>query len=209
MKDIIKELNVEKLNIVEADGSLKMSLFNSKNIPSLIMDNIDLLPGHREKDGISGLMFYNNHGDECGGLIYGSKVNEDGTVSMGMSLTFDKWKQDQVVQMHLQKENEMEQYGISIYDRPNKHIKQTLQTLDEFRTETNKEKQAELVQELNKDNQKRIFVGKDFDGETKIALFDKNGKEQIRLAIDVFDQLKIMIAGEEIDIDKLRLRLGK
>ena len=205
MKEIIKELNVEKLNIVEEDGRLKMSLFNSKNIPSLIMDNIDLLPGHRENDGISGLMFYNNHGDECGGLIYGSKVKEDGAVSMGMSLTFDKWKQDQVVQMHLQKENEMEQYGISIYDRPNKHFSHTLDTLNEFRSETNKDKQTELVEELNKDNQKRIFVGKDFDGETKIALFDKSGKEQIKLAIDVNDQLNIMIFGEEIDIDKIRL----
>lgn len=33
------------------------------------MDGKDILPGHRQKDPIAGLMFYNAEGEECGGLI--------------------------------------------------------------------------------------------------------------------------------------------
>lgn len=33
--EILKELNVEKLNIVEPDGTIKMTLFNAKNMPKI------------------------------------------------------------------------------------------------------------------------------------------------------------------------------
>jgi hypothetical protein len=108
-KEVTKELNVEKLNICESDGTIKMSLFNSKNIPSMILEHEDILPGHRANDGVSGIMFYNNEGDECGGLIYGSELDDAGEVTMGMSLTFDKYKKDQVVQLHLDKQGNLEQ----------------------------------------------------------------------------------------------------
>lgn len=63
-----------------------MSLFNSQNILSLIFEHEDLLSGHRLKDGVSGVMFYNNECDEREGLIYGSEANKLGEVTMGMIL---------------------------------------------------------------------------------------------------------------------------
>ena len=202
-KEIIKELNVEKLNIVEPDGTIKMTLFNSQNIPSLIIEGEDILPGHRKNDGVSGAMFYNNEGDECGGFIYGSSIDENGVVSMGMSLTFDKYKQDQVLQLLLQKEGDIEQYGISIYDRPNSHIKETLEAMKKLQAETNKEKQAALVKELQKDNAKRLFIGNDTDGTTKIALYDKQGEEAIKIYIDDLDNPQLEILGKRIDLSTL------
>lgn len=200
MDDILKELNVEKLNICEPDGTVKMSLFNSRNIPSLIIDGEDILPGHRSKDGVSGIIFYNNHGDECGGLIHGSDIDEDGKVSMGMSLTFDKWKQDQVLQMNLQKDGDKELYGISIYDRPKKNIKNTLFLMNELQKETDKEKQKILIREIRKNNHKRIFVGHDVDGDTKISLCDSNGKEKLKIFINDNNELKFIVDGKEIKL---------
>ena len=200
MKDIVKELNVEKLNIVEPDGRVKLSLFNSQHIPSLILEDEDLLPGHRANDGISGLMFYNNHGDECGGLIYGSNIDESGKVSMGMSLTLDKWKQDQVVQLHLNKEDDQEQYGISIFDRPDYSIRKSLEILKEARAETDQEKQQELIKKMYVGNHKRMFIGRDVDGETKVSIFDKSGKEKFKISVDENDELKIIVEGKEVSI---------
>ncbi|WP_353892790.1 hypothetical protein PRVXH_002164 [Proteinivorax hydrogeniformans] len=67
-------IDLERLNIVEKDGTVKMSLFNSKNMPSAIFEGEDILPGHRQDDNNAGIMFYNGNGTECGGLIFGSKV---------------------------------------------------------------------------------------------------------------------------------------
>lgn len=50
-------IDVEKLNIVEKDGTIKMSLFNSQNMPPLIFDGEDILPGHRQGTNKSGIMF--------------------------------------------------------------------------------------------------------------------------------------------------------
>lgn len=41
------------------------------------MDGKDILPGHREDNPMSCLMFYNSEGDGCGGLIYGNEISED------------------------------------------------------------------------------------------------------------------------------------
>ncbi len=203
MKEVLKELNVEKLNICEPDGTVKMALFNSQNVPSLILEGEDLLPGHRANDGISGAMFYNNHGDECGGLIYGSTVDEEGKVEMGMSLTFDKWKQDQVVQIHLDKDGEQERYGISIYDRPDYSIKKSLDMINEFREETDRDKQIKLVEQIQAKNQRRLFVGHDVDGETKVSLYDSLGKEKIKLYINDKDEACMVVNGKKLPLKRL------
>lgn len=202
MADILKELNVEKLNICEPDGRVKMTLFNSKNIPSLILEDEDLLPGHRANDGISGAMFYNNHGDECGGLIYGSNVDEDGNVNMGMSLTFDKWKQDQVLQLHLDKEGDREMYGISIYDRPNESIRHNLERMKQLQVEPDESKQKDLIKKLQYKNHRRVFVGKSNEV-TTISLFDSKGTPKFSVYINDNDELVMKVNGEKVDLDKL------
>ena len=206
-KEIVKEINVEKLNIVEPDGSIKMSLFNSKNIPSMILEGEDILPGHRENDGVSGAMFYNNEGDECGGFIYGSNVDENGTVSMGMSLTFDKYKQDQVLQLSLRKEGDKEQYGISIYDRPNKSIRHSIKAIEDFKKTKDNETKKKLIEEIQKDNAKRMFVGNDVDGQIKIALYDKKGNESLKIFVGEDGNPYFEISGKQIDLKKLTKRL--
>ena len=202
MKEILKELNVEKLNICEPDGTVKMTLFNSQNIPSMILEGEDIMPGHRSNDGVSGAMFYNNEGDECGGLIYGSDIDDDGEVTMGMSLTFDKWKQDQVLQLNLQKQGEKEQYGISIYDRPEYSIRQSVDLLKEIRSTKDQKEQTRLYHQLMKNNHKRVFIGHDTDGDTKIALYDSKGKEKVKIFIDENDEPQVIVNGKKLPVSR-------
>jgi len=86
---IIKHIRAERIDIVEADGTLRMGLFNSNNVPPAMMDGVDMLPGHRSGMGASGIIFYNTEGDECGGLIFGSEKNDDGTYKSNLSMTFE------------------------------------------------------------------------------------------------------------------------
>ena len=95
----LKKIDVEQLNIVDENGTVRLKLFNNQNIPPVIMDGEDALPDHRQSEPIAGMMFYNAEGDEAGGLIFGSQKDKDGNYVSGGSLTFDQYKQDQVVQM--------------------------------------------------------------------------------------------------------------
>lgn len=182
------ELNVEKLNIVDKNGKVKMTMFNRENIPPAIIDGKDILPGHRQNDPISGIMFYNGRGDECGGLVYGSEVDEDGNISAGASLTFDQYEQDQVVQMSYSAENGKSHYGFSIYDRPETPLPQIIKKQKDIENSSlDDESKQKAYQDLYKGNAPRAFMGKGVNGDVSVKLMDSKGKDRIRMVIDEND----------------------
>ena len=184
-------IDVERLNIVEKDGTVKMSLFNSQNIPPVLFEGEDILPGHRQNDNISGILFYNGEGTECGGLIFGSKRKENGEYEAGLSLTFDQYNQDQVIQMSVIDDNGRQSYGLAVFDRPNNTIKETIELMKQIDKLSDGSERQKLVRELNKDNHRRMFMGKTANGEVTVKLSDRKGNERIRIIIDENDNPKL------------------
>lgn len=187
----IVKLDVERLNVVDKEGKVKLSLFNQDHIPPAILDGVDILPGHRQDQNISGMMFYNGEGDECGGLIYGSEKKEDGSYESGLSLTFDQYKQDQIVQMLVAEENGQRNYGLIISDRPNNKITDQIAKMKEMQNMKDEYEKKEAMKELSKGSHQRIFVGKSPNGEVAVRLSDSNGKDRIRMIIDKDDVPKL------------------
>ncbi|MFC5528877.1 hypothetical protein [Cohnella yongneupensis] len=184
---IIKKINVEKLNVVDKDGNIKMTLFGEGNIPPAIMDGEDILPGHRQDEPLSGVLFYNGEGDECGGLIFGSKRNESGEYHSGLSLTFDQYKQDQIIQVYVDDNNGDQNYGIQIYDRPNIPLPEVVERFKNIQNITDESEKKEALEKLAKGQHQRIFMGKNLNGDIAVRLSDSNGKERIRMVIDKED----------------------
>jgi hypothetical protein len=50
---------------------------------------------------------------------------------------------------------------------------------------------------------KRIFVGHDADGITKVSLYNRLGHEKIKIYIDEFDSPQIELNNKKISLDKL------
>jgi hypothetical protein len=100
-------IDAERINIREPDGTIKAVLANSATFSS---------EGDRAKGGgvpFSGLMFYNQEGDEEGGLVYDGKAIPGGQ-DADVSLTFDQYRQDQDVYLH--HEEQKDEKGSSIDD---------------------------------------------------------------------------------------------
>lgn len=183
-----KSIDVQNLNIVDKDGTVRMRLFNNDHIPSVLMNGEDVLPGHRQKDPIAGLMFYNAEGDECGGLIFGNEKDENGNVKAGASLTFDQYKQDQVVQMHYNDENGQRNYGFSVYDRPETPLPDLLEQHNEIlKSDLTKEERDLELNKVWEGNTLRAFMGKSSKGEVSVQLSDSKGKPRIRMVVDEND----------------------
>ncbi|QSX05678.1 hypothetical protein JYG23_13580 [Sedimentibacter sp. zth1] len=193
-------IDVERLNIVEKDGTVKMSLFNSENMPPLIFEGEDILPGHRQGDNNSGIMFYNGEGMECGGLIFGSKKKANGEYESGLSLTFDQYNQDQVVQMSVIDHNGQQNYGLTVFDRPQKTIKESIDLMNEIKEMKNGAEKQKLIKELYKDNYQRICMGKSSKGEVSVKLNDSKGNERIRMIIDKDDIPKLEFLNEKGEV---------
>lgn len=185
-------IDVESLNIVDKDGTIRLKLFNNDNIPPAMMDGRDILPGHRQDLPAAGLMFYNSEGDECGGLIYGSEKDEDGNYQANASLTFDQFKQDQVVQMQFAERNGESTYGFSIYDRPYKPLPDQVQSMQEIENSNLSEKEKkEALNKVWEGHERRAFMGKTADGEITVQLMDSKGKSRIRILVDDNDEPKL------------------
>lgn len=172
-KQRIKSIDVENLNIVDKDGNVKFTLFSKGNVPPPLMNGKDILPGHRQGDPISGIMFYNGEGDECGGLVFGSEKKDNGEYYSGLSLTFDQYKQDQIVQMQVDDNNGEQTYGFYIYDRPDTPLPEIIEQSMEGKNIEN--------------GHQRIFMGKNRNGDVSVRLSDSKGKERIRMVIDSSD----------------------
>ncbi len=85
-----RRFDVERINIIEADGTLPMTLSNKARSadPTFAGTPLDR-SGQRE----AGLLFFNDLGDECGGPAFGGSAREDATAG----LLFDRFGGDQTI----------------------------------------------------------------------------------------------------------------
>ena len=185
-----KVLNAERINIREKSGILKAALSNSDGFNE----------GWRSKHGgviFSGLMFYNEEGEETGGLVYSGKANPDGQDG-DVSLTFDQYHQDQNVFLH--HEEHKDAHGLSIDDgltiiaRPDwKGEKEEYTIYNEMDKLPPEQREALKLKSLQagKISTRRAFFGvrrgtKELEPYDDAGLFLKNkwGRDAIKLYVD-------------------------
>jgi hypothetical protein len=88
----IDELTVQRLNVVDPDGTLRLVVANQDRMHPGVLDGVTI---NRPRP-VAGLIFFNDEGDEVGGLIY-SGQQRDGQRRANAQLSFDQLKQDQTV----------------------------------------------------------------------------------------------------------------
>ena len=206
-----EEIDVERINIIESDGTLKLALFNSERLTRG-------LDGDKRKGtgSISGLLFYNQEGYEAGGLVYNGKKIAGGQKSAA-GLMFDGYRQDQTIALqHNEEKDSLTSYyedGLKIMSRPDRsNVKEeyefyALKFPDRFgATETPKLTNKEIdsielvLSHQNKVSQKRLFIGSKrgdsgdgwFD-ETGLYIKNKYGKDMIRIYVDNFNKPKFEV----------------
>jgi Dienelactone hydrolase family len=113
-KQKFRIIEAERLNIREKGGVLKAALSNSANFNEF---------KRAERGGVtfSGLMFYNEEGQEEGGLVYSGKALPGGQ-DADVSLTMDQFRQDQNVYLHHEEHKDAQNHriedGLSIMRAP-------------------------------------------------------------------------------------------
>jgi len=185
--DILKKLNAECVNIVEADGTLKMSLYSSGHNPPAMMDGVDIFPGHRDGSGASGIRFYNTEGDECGGMSFHSCKTEDGGYTSSLHFSFDQYKHDQVITMTSNETNGERQYGFTVIDRPDEHLIEVVNlrhAMLQAESENNAAEVERLTNEYKEKNVKRMWLGKTPDGVVSLRINDSKGRERVQVSFD-------------------------
>jgi hypothetical protein len=92
------EIDVQRINVREPDGTLRMVISNQARLPGVIEKGKE----HPKVDRpYAGMLFYNDEGTENGGLVFGGRRNSNGeVVDSGASLSFDRYgANSQIVQL--------------------------------------------------------------------------------------------------------------
>ncbi len=109
-----QQLDVERINVREPDGTLRMTISSHGRMPGLIMGKDEFPRPDRPQ---AGMLFFNDEGAENGGLIYSGGL-VDGKPMNGGSLTFDRYHQDQTLQLLSVEEGQDRWAGIYVNDQP-------------------------------------------------------------------------------------------
>ena len=93
----VEEIDVQRINVREPDGTLRMVIANRSRLPGVIVSGKEQPAVNRPQAGV---LFYNDEGSENGGLIFGGRKNAKGEVTdSGGSLSFDQYGGNQIVQL--------------------------------------------------------------------------------------------------------------
>ena len=177
------ELTVQRLNIVDANGTLRMVLAGKDRMHPGVMDGVTI---DRPRP-VAGMLFFNDEGDEVGGLTYtGTLAGGRGRANAG--LMFDQLKQDQTIGFSYSENNGRRSAGLEVWDRSDTvRLSELIKRLnDANKLPAGAERDAALanIRSTAPPGPRRVFVGKTQDKAATIVLSDAQGKPRLRLAVD-------------------------
>ncbi|HSA94799.1 MAG TPA: hypothetical protein VLJ16_02025 [Acidobacteriota bacterium] len=174
------EIDVERINIIEQDGRLRMVISNEKRQhPGIVNGKVIPRQGSRPP----GLIFFNQLGDEMGGLIFG----ENGGIGHFGSLTFDKVRNDQAMGFrYLESDNGTYQSGMEMWQQPNIPADIMMAKYEAANKIADETKRKAALQELVDKGElttNRLFLGKRRDDTLLLSMADIKGNTRIRLKV--------------------------
>lgn len=200
------EIDVERINIVEKDGTIKMIITNVDKFPNG-QEKINGKSTNADRKKRSGMLFFNEDGIECGGFIYDGKKSENGH-SSGLSLTYDQFDGDQVMQLLTQDyqkgDKRFVSSSLSFNDRPAKESQaKTMEIMKEL--EALRKKDPKLMQEKYKLYERegliggapRLMLGKSREQNNGLFLFDDKGMPRAMFYVDKNNVAKLDFLDEK------------
>jgi hypothetical protein len=136
-------ITVQRINVVEPDGTLRMVLTNNNRVPSIIMRGREFSDfTGRKGSTTAGILFYDGEGSESGGLTFGGRKSEQGGVSRFGHLSFDRYDQDQMFTIDARDEGDTHYSSIQMIDQPAWSITELLELLESIKDLPAQEQQA-------------------------------------------------------------------
>lgn len=199
------EITVGRINIVEPDGTRRIILSNKAQFPG------DFLQGKEgarpDRRSFAGMLFINEEGTENGGLIQKGSIDAGGKISSGLSLTFDRFRQDQALQLMTNDSAGHQMTAIRINDVPRFDVT-SMDDIKRFGEESRKLPEAEQgpywkkLSEEGRLSQNRIWLGNTGDKGSALQLKDARGRTRMLLVVSADGKAEIQMLDEQGKVSK-------
>lgn len=175
------EVDAQRINIVEPDGTIRLVLSDKARFPGLILKRKE----YPHPRGTAGLLFFNDEGTEDGGLAYTGSRTDSGAVADG-EIMFDQYDQDQTVGLEYSDNRGQRVAGLHVWDRPDSiGIAELLARVQRIRAMPEGPERTAALQALRAaEGSTRLFAGKTPDHSSVVALSDPQGRQRLRMIVD-------------------------
>lgn len=189
------EITVGRMNVVDADGKLRLVISNKDRQHPGMMDG-KMIDRPRP---VAGLLFFNEEGDEVGGLtLTGREVNGERRANAG--IMFDQFKQDQTIGITYSEGGGRRSAGLLVWDRPDTKLSELVEKLNAARKIEDPAEQKKAIAAISAaapPAPRRLFVGKTPDKAAMISLSDGAGKPRLNLTVDAAGNPRIEFLDEQ------------
>jgi hypothetical protein len=189
------EITVERINVVDANGTLRMVIANKDRMHPGVMDGVTI---DRPRP-VAGMLFFNDEGDEVGGLTWtGTMVNGQGRANAG--LMFDQIKQDQTIGITYSEGNGQRSAGFQIWDRSDtvrlSELITKLNAANKLPAGAQRDAALAEIRSTAPPGPRRVYVGKTQNKAATVALSDADGKPRLTLTVDAAGNPRIEFLDE-------------
>jgi hypothetical protein len=182
-----QEIDVERINVVEKDGKLRLVISNRDRSPGPIAYG---KPFGYAGGSRPGMIFFNDEGTENGGLTFSGKRGADGKFASTVHMSFDQYNEDQVIVLQYTDENGRQRKGLQIADRADVPILDLVKQQDSLKKMPDGPAKEAAMKKFLEPRPgeplfaQRVYVGRDQTKTALLLLSDKMGHPRLRLSVD-------------------------
>ncbi len=182
-------ITVQRINIVEPDGTLRLVVTNAAQFPGLIVRGQE--HEHPGRAPAAGMLFFNDEATETGGLMYAGAATPGGHTS-GVHLSYDNFEQDQVIVLSASDDGPEERFAqLEFVDRPDWSLVDVI-TGGEGPEADGERAERHSVAESGQ-AARRMRLARETDGSVGLSLRDAQGRPRITLCVDAKAEAGIRI----------------
>lgn len=184
------EIDVERINVVEPDGKLRMVISNR---PRSIGPIYKGKPFGYAGGGRPGIIFFNDEGTENGGLTFAGRRDSVGRYQASSGFSFDQFDQDQVLYFQYSDNNGQRRVGFTIGDRVDANVANIFDlvaqrdSINRMPAGSARDAALRRWQEPRQGQPlfaQRVYLGRDPSRSALLNLADPSGRTRIRLMVD-------------------------
>ena len=181
------EIDVERINVIEPDGTIRLAISNKARFPDPVVGgkSYPLRSGAKR----AGMIFFNDEGNENGGLVYAGQKTAAGYGAVA-SLTFDQFDQDEAIALGYNDASGRRSTNLTFAERSNRPIQPCADSV--FRamqipdtTERNRSvSRLRVVCAADLASTPRLSLGMSTAKASSVVLSDRAGRPRLRLLVD-------------------------
>lgn len=176
------EIVVQRIKVVEPDGTLRLVISNKARFPGAIIKGKE----YTHVRDTAGILFFNDEGTENGGLSFNGRKDAKGNVTSNGHLSFDQYMQDQVFTIDASESGGRRAVRLAVVDRPDYPITEILELLQRTAKLPAEEQAAERKKFLDARPapRTRLSLGRNDDRSVGLRLKDTEGRDRLVIQVD-------------------------